>query len=209
MNYHTIQEQYSSCFANLRILQDAFNSASSKLPATQTDTALILVDVWNNHAMGSWSKIAKEITRTEIASVLDLCRSRGNLIVHATYNTATYEYGLPMVAGDYVLPLGDEYYIKTLLAKRGIKKLIYVGYATNMCVMHRGLGILKMLEHGYDISIVKGATLAIYSFIETGEAKPYSDPATWPVFTRDDLEKFTNDTLADLETKGVKVVRMF
>jgi len=38
---------------------------------------------------------------------------------------------------------------------------MYAGYATNMCILTRPTGIIKMKELGYNIILVRDATLAI------------------------------------------------
>ena len=44
---------------------------------------------------------------------------------------------------------------------RGIKNLIYTGFATNMCIMHSAAATIEMLGYGYKIFLIREATLAV------------------------------------------------
>ena len=58
-----------------------------------------------------------------------------------------------------ILHTGPE--LHRLLAERRILHLIYAGFATNWCVMHRDYGILAMERRGYNIVLVRDATTGV------------------------------------------------
>lgn len=78
---------------------------------------------------------------------------------------ARYETELDI--SDLVKPLQGEWIIHTgpqmhaLLAEHHILHLIYVGFATNWCVVGRDYGIYAMNDRGYNIILVRDATTGI------------------------------------------------
>jgi nicotinamidase-related amidase len=80
----------------------------------------------------------------------------------------TYErYKTELDIAEVVKPLPNESVIHTgpqmhaLLADRKILHLIYVGFATNWCVIGRDYGIIAMNKLGYNIILVRDATTGI------------------------------------------------
>jgi nicotinamidase-related amidase len=80
----------------------------------------------------------------------------------------TYKrYETELCIAESVKPLEGEHVIHTgpqmhdLLAEKQILHLIYVGFATNWCVIGRDYGILAMNERGYNIILVRDATTGI------------------------------------------------
>ena len=80
---------------------------------------------------------------------------------------ALARYVTELKIADAVRPLPGEHVIATgqqlheLLAERGILHLIYVGFATNWCVIGRDYGIIAMNERGYNIVLVRDATTGV------------------------------------------------
>ena len=56
-------------------------------------------------------------------------------------------------AGDYVIATGDQ--LHDLCRERGILYLIYVGFATNICVPDRDYGMRAMRERGYALVLLR------------------------------------------------------
>ena len=61
--------------------------------------------------------------------------------------------------GDQVIFDGDQ--LHRLLSARQVHTLFYVGFAANMCVLHRDYGMRAMAGRGYDVVLVRDATTAI------------------------------------------------
>jgi nicotinamidase-related amidase len=61
--------------------------------------------------------------------------------------------------GDQVIFDGDQ--LHRLLSVREVHTLFYVGFAANMCVLHRDYGMRAMAARGYDVVLVRDATTAI------------------------------------------------
>ena len=90
-----------------------------------------------------------------------------------------------MMIAPAVEPLPDEYVIATggqlhrLLRDQGILHLVYVGFATNMCVPGRDYGMKAMRDRGYNPVLLRDCTTAI-EFHDT-----VSDQLATKLWTRD------------------------
>ena len=62
---------------------------------------------------------------------------------------------------DDVVANGDE--LHEVLTERGAAFLLYVGFATNICVMHRDYGVLAMGARGYVPILLRDCTIGIES----------------------------------------------
>jgi nicotinamidase-related amidase len=72
---------------------------------------------------------------------------------------------LDLVCGDE----GDN--LRSVLRRRGINNLIYLGVHTNMCIIGRSFGIKNMLRHGFRTVLARDLTDAMYN----PEKPPYVD----------------------------------
>jgi nicotinamidase-related amidase len=61
--------------------------------------------------------------------------------------------------GDQVILTGRQ--LDRICRSKGIKNLIYTGFATNMCVLQATAGTQEMLSYGYRIFLIREATLAV------------------------------------------------
>lgn len=61
--------------------------------------------------------------------------------------------------GDQVLLTGRQF--DRILRARGIKNLVYTGFATNMCILDSAAATREMLGYGYRIFLIREATLAV------------------------------------------------
>ncbi|MDR2374869.1 MAG: cysteine hydrolase [Treponema sp.] len=61
--------------------------------------------------------------------------------------------------------------LRSVLWRRGINCLVYLGVHTNMCVLGRSFGIKNMLRHGFTSMLVRDLTDAMYN----PEKPPYVD----------------------------------
>ena len=77
-------------------------SVSMKLPVEQT--ALVLVDTWDNHFIESWLERAERVTREAVVPVLHAGREAGLTIVHAPSPKVTPAYPEHMKRHKAALP---------------------------------------------------------------------------------------------------------
>jgi nicotinamidase-related amidase len=61
--------------------------------------------------------------------------------------------------GDQVILTGGQF--DRILRRRGIKNLVYSGFATNMCILDSPAATKEMLSFGYRIFLIREATLAV------------------------------------------------
>jgi len=124
-------------------------------------TALVLIDVWASHPNGGWMDRAKVVTSDRIVPLVEAVRGTDIRVVHAPHNTPMSALVQP-VKGEIN---ADEKGIATTAAfkawlhEEGITTLIYAGYSSNWCVMHRPIGIIRM-EPDFDVIFVRDASLA-------------------------------------------------
>ena len=69
---------------------------------------------------------------------------------------------------DFVIATGQQ--LHDLLKQRGILHLIYAGFATNWCVLGRDYGIRAMSSRGYNVSLLRDATMGV-EFPDTLDAR--------------------------------------
>jgi len=61
--------------------------------------------------------------------------------------------------GDQVFLTGRQF--DRILRERGIKNMVYTGFATNMCILDSAAATKEMLSYGYRIFLIREATLAV------------------------------------------------
>jgi nicotinamidase-related amidase/type 1 glutamine amidotransferase len=69
--------------------------------------------------------------------------------------------GLRIAASDLIADCNNGSELLNLCQERGIDTLVYMGVASNMCVLHRSCGILNMKRHGLQIVVVRDLVEAI------------------------------------------------
>lgn len=68
---------------------------------------------------------------------------------------------LEPAADDVVVASGEE--LQLFCRKKRIRHLVYVGFATNFCVLNKDYGVRPMSKRGYNIVLVRDATSAVES----------------------------------------------
>jgi len=126
-------------------------------------TALILIDVWETDPNDGSSQRGTIHRQTKIVPLLALARKHNMIIMHAPNGRAIAEDSKPL-PGEIVIAsqgvLGDTLQLDLFLKTHNITTLLYAGYASNLCVLTRPTGIIKMSERGYNIVLIRDATLA-------------------------------------------------
>ena len=128
-------------------------------------TALILIDVWKSHPNKGWLARAAENIENKLVPLLHLSRSRNLKIVHCPHSNEIAEAVRPR-ANEFVVDAdsGSEAdwtnALHDHLQENGIKTLLYAGYASNWCLLHRPTGIIAMNKLKYEIILVRDCTIA-------------------------------------------------
>ncbi|MHC4618965.1 MAG: cysteine hydrolase family protein [Planctomycetota bacterium] len=101
---------------------------------------------------------------------------------------------LKIAGGDLIGDCNNERELLNFCRHRGVDTLIYMGVASNMCVLHRKFGILNMGKYGFRIMFVSDLVEAIPRKHPTGislppKAAPLSgntSSSTWPLHSKAD-----------------------
>ena len=189
------------------------------LPAEQT--ALVIVDVWDNRHIKSWFERAEAVTKNVIVPVIETARKAGITVIHApspeTYEIAPQAFNVyqgnttppaelkftwppqdfRQRTGQYAIYRGprlqppgvqhqteripaypgpspnikiddsdfailNRWQLHDLCEERKILHLLYVGFATNWCILGRDYGIRTMSQaNRYNTILIRDATLGI------------------------------------------------
>lgn len=132
-----------------------------KYPLNLQKTALVLMDVWETHANDGWMERSKKNIQDDIVPLLQLARMHRIPVIHISSgrkiaNSVAPIKGEIIFDGDYLSAGRFDDFLK----RNGIKTLIYAGYASNMCLISRPSGIIKMSLAGYDIILMRDCTIA-------------------------------------------------
>jgi len=191
--------------------EESFIRRDLEMALPLAETALILVDVWNNHFNESWLERARKVTTDAIVPALHAARAAGLTVVHAPSPEAIrasphlrrfvsegkkhtpswppddfrkrkgiYEAfrgprsqppGIRPIPGLGVSPaielkkdepvIARQAQLQNFLEERGILHLIYAGFATNWCILHRDYGTRAMAGLGYNVIILRDATAGV------------------------------------------------
>ena len=128
--------------------------------------AFVMVDVWDNHHIDTFRRRADKITREKIVPALAAARHVGMNIVHAPSGpTSRQESGCHEIShhityrpGEYVH--GDPP-LHRWFKRRGVTHVVYVGFATNICLIHRPYGVRKTHSDGYEVLVLRDATTGV------------------------------------------------
>lgn len=126
-----------------------------------SETALVLIDVWAWHPIEGWQERAEVKIRDKLYPLLQEARKAGILVIHASHGNPVHPWATPL-EGEMVLEdQYDAYQVFEELRNRGIKTLIYAGYATNMCVLVRPIGMIQAKGQNFNVILVRDATIAV------------------------------------------------
>jgi nicotinamidase-related amidase len=115
-------------------------------PSPISDSALVLIDCQQTYREGIMQLVGVEPALKEAASLLKRFRTAGRPVIHIMHDAG------PGTPYDVKAPIGQ---IADLVAKLGVKNVIYAGFMTHMCVNST---TRASFNHGYANTVVAGAT---------------------------------------------------
>jgi nicotinamidase-related amidase len=130
------------------------------------ETAVVIVDPWARHECPGWEARASDNLLKFLLPALMAFRSIGIPIIYAPHDRKM---------SPAIQPAEGELVMQGILAPRdiaqglkaaGITHLIYMGYASNWCLMSRPIGAMNMWHEGFGIIVVRDASIAL----ETSES---------------------------------------
>lgn len=161
---------------------------SYTLEVAPSKLALVLIDVWADHPIKGWAERAEKNVAAKLLPLVEAARKHGILVVHCPHGESPHPLVRPLPTELVMDGLGEKDRLVEALRQRGIRRLLYAGYASNMCMLTRPVGIIEMSRQGYDIIFVRDASLAIEApdFLErdlTHQVATYIVETNWGVST--------------------------
>lgn len=153
---------------NIMDLLPSAKAINNSLP----DTALVLIDIWGENPWAEqsddpqitvwiewWENDVSHHIDEKILPLLKEARGHNMTIVFSSPNIALSPRLEQLIWGEPIINLAWDldYYFKG----KGIKNIIYAGYALNMCVLTRPTGVRKMHSLGYNITVIEDCSLCV------------------------------------------------
>jgi len=110
------------------------------------------------HIKKRTSKIPSPVIPDYYKKILERCHGK-NYLTDSPYAR--------MDRVEILKPLPEEPFVyeteqfDRILRKKGIKNLIYTGFATDICILRAGGGVEPMINRGYRVYLIREATLGI------------------------------------------------
>ncbi len=122
--------------------------------------ALIVMDAWEEHPNEGFGKRVRLNVEEKLVPLIKIARSKGILIIYAMHGVAQSK-ALSVEGKDVKSDYSDTAKFHEFLQAKGIKTLFYTGYASNLCLLFRPVGIVPMSGYDlYKIIVVRDCTLA-------------------------------------------------
>lgn len=138
-------------------------------PAT---TAIVVMDPWVDMASDHLNQYYGRIAESHVVPLVNKGLERGHRVIVLTNDPAVVKYNtkihprLAALVADgkatllYHQDLDDDQFA-AYLHKAGVKTLIYAGFASNMCVIGRRMGMIPMVQQGFKTYFVPEASAAV------------------------------------------------
>ena len=135
-------------------------------------TAIIVMDPWVDMASAHLNETYGRITESRVLPLVTKALERGHPVIVLTNDPEKVEYNtnihpeLSALASSgkieviYHQDLDDGEFAAHLRSK-GINALVYTGFASNMCVIGRRMGMIPMVHHGFKLFFVPEASAAV------------------------------------------------
>ncbi|MCP4396773.1 MAG: cysteine hydrolase [bacterium] len=165
-------------------------------------TALVLVDVWKKHEprpVDGWLDRKQANIEQKVVPLLALARKHGLTIIHTPHRQEIADEAAPL-PGELICnpknPNDSQKALLPYLRRRQITTLLYAGYTSNLCVLHRPVGILPMRNLGYRTILLRDCTVA---YVPKNLGEPLHESAEHAAIKQVESLWGTTTTLDDLE----------
>jgi len=134
------------------------------------EIALILIDVWADNPMSSFQERVDVNIKDYIVPLLDFCRDAGIKIIHAPHLQVKHKSKPRYTIHEAVFREGEKILgikestsdaLTEYLKREGFTTILYAGYAVNLCVPFRPVGMFNMRNKRFKLILVRDCTLAI------------------------------------------------
>lgn len=134
--------------------------------------AVVVMDPWADNPTAHLNDFFGKITETRIVPLVKRAADRGHPVIILTndpkqvnYSTDVHAELEDLIQDGQAVKLYhqnfDEREFAAYLRSHGVESLIYVGFASNMCVIGRQMGMISMKNQGFQIFFVPQASAAI------------------------------------------------
>jgi nicotinamidase-related amidase len=135
-------------------------------------TAVIVMDPWIDMASEHLNEYYSRIAESRVVPLVNEALKRGHRVLVLTNDPKTVKYNTkihPQLAALvdegkatllYHQDLDDDAFAE-YLHKAGINTLVYTGFASNMCVIGRRMGMMPMVQQGFKTYFVPEASAAV------------------------------------------------
>lgn len=136
------------------------------------ESAIIVMDPWIDMASDHLNEYYGKIAKLKIVPLVRAAHAKGHPVIVLTNNCKAVKYNCKVtdelqgmiennkISVVYHQDMDDEqfsYYLKT----QKIDTLFYIGFASNMCVIGRKMGMIPMKHNGFKLFFVPEASAAV------------------------------------------------
>jgi nicotinamidase-related amidase len=137
------------------------------------ESAIIVMDPWIDMASNHLNEYYGKIAESKIVPLVQAAQAKGHPVIVLTNNCNAVQYNCKItdelqdmankkqVTIIYHQDMNDDEQFSDYLKKRKIKTLFYVGFASNMCVIGRQMGMIPMKINGFQLFFVPEASAAV------------------------------------------------
>jgi hypothetical protein len=123
--------------------------------------AAVVIDAWADHECPGWYSRAEENMRDFLQPALAALRNLGVRLIHAGHDRPAHPLAKPQPDETTIPGSLASAVIAAELRAAEIRTLFYLGYKSNRCIMSRAIGAMPMRSEGFDIVLVRDASIAL------------------------------------------------
>lgn len=125
------------------------------------NTVVVVIDPWADHPCQGWARRMNDNMSRFLFPALTALRSAGIPIIYAPHDRPIHPVIAPRIGELILESISDPKLIAQAFNEGGISRIIYMGYASNYCLLSRPIGAINMWREGFGVIVVRDASLAI------------------------------------------------
>jgi len=122
------------------------------------EVALLLIDLWEYCQNDGWIDRATMNMQTHILPLIQWARQKGIFIIYSPHH---HEMSSLITVQNGEMVVEEEWELADMLHDMGITTILYAGYATNMCVLFRPDGMVRMDWNGFTVHLIRDCSIAV------------------------------------------------
>lgn len=141
------------------VVMDTWETFPWEVEDANEDQVLEHIEVWRDW----WYGDVQENVQNELVPFLMWARENEITVVFSNMVVADWDYQMNSLTewrkyNEPIINLTDD--LDTFLKAKGVKRIYYVGYATNNCIIGKPTGMKAMSESGYDVVLLEDCSLS-------------------------------------------------